>query len=483
MEPIRTFCGRTHLGLNYSGCGSGGPRVAPSLHLLQGPVTQAQAQDLTRSNPPAPPRSPSIDPCSLLTNWFLWKMPPLAILTQCPQGAESHPEGLPPVPPSGAARVLAPQRPQAVPPASASPFTPPLSLWGHLGPLQGGQGMQEQVGALKQGLWGWEWSGHQEAHLLFSPSPAVSCRPGQVRLRRRGGSVGGGKLPERPGSPFSQAAGDPLIPSVGLAVVTSPGFTGSLSAKLSPFSTDRHPQSLSPSSARRSHPFPEPVPGFTLSHRGSFNPAPLRAHSSTPPLLSSGRHRSFRGWGPLHERVRGLQPNLSSQVRPPPGHWWPPSKFHQVVLLSQLCPCPWGVPAPHLGAPLPDPALHPLLTPRSTITRPGPGQGGPLPPAPDCTPDPRTCSRAPGLTCGAGAESSAPWAGAGGASSRPRSLVAGARAGTEVRAGHAEARAEPGRAPPPPPRPTAPPPLKPQSPVSRAPTPPRPGGARCRRAL
>lgn len=189
---------------------------------------------------------------------------------------------------------------------------------------------------------------------------------------------------------------------------------------------------------------------------GGIQPAVgSRIRPSAPhPCSALDGPQSFRRWGgPTLDRSGRSSPDpQGSDPQPPPPHCRHPSKFNQVVLLSQPRPRLRGVPAPRLPAsflPSSDPSTHPPPTPKPSATRrvredPHPGRrlqargagGGPgwgL----QTRPQGRS-GGARGLTCGAGARSSPPWAAAGGASSRLAAIRGGrpapdrrARPGTE----------------------------------------------------
>lgn len=137
------------------------------------------------------------------------------------------------------------------------------------------------------------------------------------------------------------------------------------------------------------------VPGFMLSQR---NPTSCGVtNSPPPPHLSSHPSTSLhpRASGPGRPSPEGPFPStLQVPKNPdPPTHTagggdlppntlqWQPSKFNQVVPLSQLCPGLWGVQAPCLAFPLPspDPSTHPPPTPKAKKLRaPGAGSQSPL---------------------------------------------------------------------------------------------------------
>lgn len=244
-------------------------------------------------------------------------------------------------------------------------------------------------------------------------------------------------------------------------------------------------------------PAQSPAPGSLLRRdppSGGVTNSPF--HS--PPLLSPGQ--------PPELNRSGLQLPRSPALRPAAA----PAALQAAVQVQSSCAIVSAL-SPSQGSPsalpsrfLPssDPSTH--LPPQSAQLRarsektavredPPPSGGCRRGVAGGCRPDPSTGSRGTrGLTCGAGARSSPPWAGAGGASSRLAAIRSGrpapdrrARAlDGEVSAGPRGSRS---RAPPSPapflPTRRPPPRLKRQSPVSRAPTPPRARGARWERVL
>lgn len=133
-------------------------------------------------------------------------------------------------------------------------------------------------------------------------------------------------------------------------------------------------------------PAQSPAPGSLLRRdppSGGVTNSPF--HS--PPLLSPGQPPELPGWGAPSRTGRGCSSPgpQHSDPPPPPPHCRQPSKFNQVVLLSQPCPRLRGVPAPCLPASFlpqtPAPTSHPKAhsyapgqrRPRSekTLRRPG----------------------------------------------------------------------------------------------------------------
>lgn len=222
--------------------------------------------------------------------------------------------------------------------------------------------------------------------------------------------------------------------------------------------------------------------------------------STAHPCSALDSPQSFRGGGPLAEPVGAAAPQVPStptRRRPRRTAGSRPSSIKLCYCLSLV---PVSGESQRLAFPLPSflRPQHPPPTPKRTATRPvredpPPSGGCRRGVAGGCRPDPSTGSRGTrGLTCGAGARSSPPWAGAGGASSRLAAIRSGrpapdrrARAlDGEVSTGPRGSRS---RAPPSPapflPTRRPPPRLKRQSRVSRAPTPPRARGARWERVL
>lgn len=111
-------------------------------------------------------------------------------------------------------------------------------------------------------------------------------------------------------------------------------------------------------------PAQSPAPGSLLRRdppSGGVTNSPF--HS--PPLLSPGQPPELPGWGAPSRTGRGCSSPgpQHSDPPPPPPHCRQPSKFNQVVLLSQPCPRLRGVPAPCLPASFlpqtPAPTSHP----------------------------------------------------------------------------------------------------------------------------
>lgn len=123
------------------------------------------------------------------------------------------------------------------------------------------------------------------------------------------------------------------------------------------------------------------VPGFMVSQRnptscGVTNSPPpphLRSHPSTSlhPRASGPGRPSPEGPFPSTLQVPknpDTPPPTAGDGDPSPNTLqWQPSKFNQVVPLSQLCPGLWGGQAPCLAflLPSPDPSTHPPPTPKA----------------------------------------------------------------------------------------------------------------------